>query len=132
MSKKCKLIKKENVEFLKELMEISVEAILGGKYSISYKVLADDVRELLSEAISDKFGISEFRGLCSCRMEDVMNFITEWFPDDEIMEVSCALEKELADFIYHFADNIPKESQVYQDIMEDFINGLRKRSEGLE
>ena len=34
------------------------------------------------------------------------------------------LEEALADFIYHFADDIPKDSPAYKQIREDFINAL--------
>ena len=42
----------------------------------------------------------------------------------KMMKLRSDIEEALSDFIYHFADDIPKDSPAYQQIREDFINAL--------
>ena len=42
----------------------------------------------------------------------------------KMMKLRLELEEAIADFIYQFADDIPKDSPAYQKIREDFINAL--------
>lgn len=128
----CRPISKKECMVIEGITDASIEAILGSKYTISYRMLADTVREELFDKIEEAFGTRKITSICKCRYNEILDFIIEWFPNDDIMKLSCELEEALSNFIYHFADNIPKESSAYQEIMEDFINALCTSSEGLE
>ncbi|WP_019680686.1 hypothetical protein [Ruminococcus flavefaciens] len=42
----------------------------------------------------------------------------------KMMKLRSDIEEALSDFIYHFSDDIPKDSPAYQQIREGFINAL--------
>lgn len=132
MSTLCQPITKAQSKYLKELAEITIEAALGGKNTISYRMLADECMALLREEMCEEFGTSQFTKICSCRFMEVVVFLADWFPTDDIMELSCELEEALSRFIYRIVDDIPKNCPAYKEIMEDFINAVCTSSEGLE
>ncbi len=132
MKTKCKPLSKSQRKFLKELAEVSIEAALGGAYTVSYRMLASVCREEFLKAFQYKFGARKFSSLCTCRYEKAISFITDWFPEDSTMELSCELESAFESFIYRIVDDIPKESPAYQEIMEGFINAVRTGSKGLK
>lgn len=132
MKMKCKPVSKSQRKFLKELAEVSIEAALGGAYTVSYRMLSGVCWEEFLNALEYKFGTRKLSKLCTCRYEKAISFITDWFPEDSTMELSCELESAFERFIYRIVDDIPKDSPAYQEIMEGFINAIRTGSEGLE
>jgi len=43
---------------------------------------------------------------------------------EKMKKLRSDFEDALADFIYHFVDDIPKDSTAYKEMREDFINAL--------
>ena len=43
---------------------------------------------------------------------------------EKMKKLRADFEEALADFIYHFADDIPKDSTAYKEMREVFINAL--------
>lgn len=132
MNMKCKPFSKAQCKYVKTLAVTTIEAALGGKYSLSYRMLYEVCKDELLDEIEIEFGTRNVSSLCNCRFNDVVDFIADWFPSDDTMELSCELEDTFAKFIYRIVDDIPKESAAYQEIMEDFINAVCTSSEGLE
>lgn len=132
MSMKCKPFSKAQCKYVRVLVDTTIEAILGGRYSVSYRMLSDVCLEELLDDLEAEFGTRKFSRLCNCRFDEIVEFLANWFPSDETMDLSCELEEALEKFIYRIVDDIPKESAAYQQIMEDFINAVCTSSEGLE
>lgn len=130
--KNCKCrdtITKKQVEYLGRLAELTVEAALGGKNSLSYRVLFRSCCDNLDDDFEEVFGTTELYELRPCQFDKAVAFLAEWFPDDIIMEVSSDLETEFEEFRYRFVEDMPKDSPAYQQLMEDFMYAVCSGSE---
>lgn len=128
---KCsKRVTASEVAFLSRLAEITIEACFDGKSSISYRMLADYSKYVMFDEFRENFGTDNFALLPSCRYKEAVEFLAEWFPDDETMEESILFEDAFAKFIYQFCEEPDKDSKAYQQLMEDFINAVCTSSEG--
>ena len=122
-------ISKEKQDFLRKLEQITIEAALGGKYTISYKLLSVTCKNQLETEFLEEFGTRNFITLDLADYEEAINFLTEWFPEDETMAFSLAMEDALEDYIYRYVEEIPKESPAYQQMMEDYLYAVCSGSE---
>ena len=130
--KKCisnNTITKKQVDYLKRLAELTVEAALGGKHSLSYRVLFRSCCDNLDDDFEGVFGTTELYKLRPCQFDKAVAFLAEWFPDDIIMEVSSELEADFEEFRYKFVEDMPKDSPAYQQLMEDFMYAVCSGSE---
>jgi len=117
------------VEYLGRLAELTVEAALGGKNSLSYRVLFRSCCDNLDDDFEEVFGTTELYELRPCQFDKAVAFLAEWFPDDIIMEVSSDLETEFEEFRYKFVEDMPMDSPAYQQLMEDFMYAVCSGSE---
>lgn len=130
--KNCKCndtITKKQVDYLGRLAELTVEAALGGKNSLSYRVLFRSCCDDLDDNFEEVFGTTELSELRACQFNDAVKFLAEWFPDGIIMEVSSDLETEFEEFRYKFVEDMPKDSPAYKQLMEDFMYAVCSGSE---
>jgi len=130
--KNCKCndtITKKQVDYLGRLAELTVEAALGGKHSLSYRVFSCSCRDYLGDDLEKVFGITELYELRPCQFNEAREFLADWFPDDIVMEVSSDLETAFEEFRYKFVEDMPKDSPAYQQLMEDFIYAVCSGSE---
>lgn len=130
--KKCisnNTITKKQVDYLKRLAELTVEAALGGKHSLSYRVLFRSCCDNLDDDFEEVFGTTKLYKLRPCQFDKAVAFLAEWFPDDIIMEVSPELEADFEEFRYKFVEDMPKDSPAYQQLMEDFMYAVCSGSE---
>jgi len=127
---KCnETITRKQQDYLARLAELSIEAALGGKNSLSYRVLFRSCCDDLDDNFEEVFGTTELSELRACQFNDAVKFLAEWFPDDIIMEVSSDLETEFEEFRYKFVEDMPKDSPAYQQLMEDFMYAVCSGSE---
>lgn len=124
MNCRCKTINKKQQDFLERLAEIGIEACLGGKNSLSYRILFYPCCENLDSDFEKVFGTTELSELKACRYNDAVEFIAEWFPDDVLMELSVQMEKDFEKFRYRYVEEMPQDCPAYQQLMEDFINAV--------
>ena len=130
--KKCisnNTITKKQVDYLKRLAELTVEAALGGKHSLSYRVLFRSCCDNLDDDFEEVFGTTELYELRPCQFNDAREFLADWFPGDVVMEVSSDLETAFEEYRYKFVEDMPKDSPAYQQLMEDFIYAVCSGSE---
>lgn len=130
--KNCKCrdtITKKQVEYLGRLAELTVEAALGGKNSLSYRVLFRSCCDNLDDDFEEVFGTTELSELKACQYNDAVEFIAEWFPDDVLMELSVQMEKDFEKFRYRYVEEMPQDSPAYQQLMEDFMYAVCSGSE---
>lgn len=123
--KNCKCndtITKKQVDYLGRLAELTVEAALGGKHSLS-------CRDYLGDDLEEVFGITELYELRPCQFNEAREFLAEWFPSDIIMEISVDIEADFEKYRYKFVEDMPKDSPAYQQLMEDFIYAVCSGSE---
>jgi len=123
MNCRCKTITRKQ-DFLGRLAEIGIEACLGGKNSLSYRILFYPCCENLDSDFEKVFGTTELSELKACRYNDAVEFIAEWFPDDVLMELSVQMEKDFEKFRYRYVEEMPQGCPAYQQLMEDFINAI--------
>ena len=64
MSNLCRPISKKECMVIEGITDASIEAILGSKYTISYRMLADTVREELFDKIEEAFGTRKITSIC--------------------------------------------------------------------
>lgn len=126
---KAKTLTNTQCKYIQSLIDITIESALGGKNSISYRMLYDKCKKGMIDDIECEFGIRNITELCYNLFPCVLNFIASWFPDDETMELSREVEGSFNRYIYKFVDDIPKESPFYKEIMEDYINAVCTNSE---
>lgn len=124
MNCRCKTITRKQQDFLGRLAEIGIEACLGGKNSLSYRILFYSCCENLDSDFEKVFGTTELSELKACRYNDAVEFIAEWFPDDVLMELSVQMEKDFEKFRYRYVEEMPQGCPAYQQLMEDFINAI--------
>lgn len=124
MNCRCKTITRKQQDFLGRLAEIGIEACLGGKNSLSYRILFYPCCENLDSDFEKVFGTTELSELKACRYNDAVEFIAEWFPDDVLMELSVQMEKDFEKFCYRYVEEMPQDCPAYQQLMEDFINAV--------
>lgn len=124
MNCRCKTITRKQQDFLGRLAEIGIEACLGGKNSLSYRILFYPCCENLDSDFEKVFGTTELSELKACRYNDAVEFIAEWFPDDVLMELSVQMEKDFEKFRYRYVEEMPQGCPAYQQLMEDFINAI--------
>lgn len=122
-------ISKEMQEFLRKLEQLTVEAALNTKFSISFRLLSATCTNQLRMEFNETFDVSSYAELERADYEEAVNFLADWFPDDEIMASSAALEEGLEDYIYRYVEAIPKESPAYQQMMEDYMYAVCSGSE---
>ena len=147
-----KKISKEQADFLARLGDIGIEEILGGKGSISYRLLYDLCDMTFTEEFQQEFDLIYVDELPLSRFAEAVMFIVNWFPDDTILAVSEVCEDMFSEYIDKFFDELPnaagrrgevrktphgrgdktdlKGSRAYQQLMEDFINAVCTSSEG--
>ena len=124
MNCRCKTITRKQQDFLGRLAEIGIETCLGGKNSLSYRILFYPCCENLDSDFEKVFGTTELSELKACRYNDAVEFIAEWFPDDVLMELSVQMEKDFEKFRYRYVEEMPQGCPAYQQLMEDFINAI--------
>ena len=114
MNCRCKTITRKQQDFLGRLAEIGIEACLGGKNSLSYRILFYPCCENLDSDFEKVFGTTELSELKACRYNDAVEFIAEWFPDDVLMELSVQMEKDFEKFRYRYVEEMPQGCPAYQ------------------
>ena len=122
-------ISKEMQEFLRKLEQLTIEAALDTKFSISYRLLSATCTNALRTEFKETFDVSSYAELDRGDYEEAVSFLADWFPDDETMAFSAALEEGLEDYIYRYVEAIPKESPAYQQMMEDYMYAVCSGSE---
>lgn len=122
-------ISKQMQEFLRKLEQLTIEAALDSKFSISYRLLSATCTNQLRTEFKETFDVSSYAELDRCDYEEAVSFLADWFPDDETMASSAALEEGLEDYIYRYVEAIPKECPAYQQMMEDYMYAVCSGSE---
>lgn len=134
MNCKCTTLTKNQQIFLAKLIELGIEACLGGKYTISYRILSGDCRDNFNNDMTEIFGTADFSELKACQYDAALDFISNWFPDDDIMEMSVEMEDSFTEFRYRYVEEMPQDCPAYQQLMEDFIyavcSGTERPCEG--
>ena len=127
---KCnETITRKQQDYLARLAELSIEAALGGKNSLSYRVLFRSCCDDLDDNFEEVFGTTELSELRACQFNDAVKVLAEWFPSDIIMEISVDIEADFEKYRYRFVEEMPKDSPAYKQLMEDFMYAVCSGSE---
>lgn len=130
---KCnETITRKQQDYLARLAELSIEAVLGGKNSLSYRVLFRSCCDDLDDNFEEVFGTTELSELRACQFNDAVKFLAEWFPSDIIMEISVDIEADFEKYRYRFVEEMPKDSPAYKQLMEDFERSVNKGEKGIQ
>lgn len=130
MNYRCnQTITKKRQDYLARLAKLSIEAALGGKNSLSYRVLFRSCCDDLDDIFEEVFGTTELSELTACRFNDAVKFLEEWFPSDIIMEISVDIEADFEKYRYRFVEEMPNDSPAYKQLMEDFMYAVCSGSE---
>ena len=124
-----KTISKKQAIFLERIEVAGIETALGGKNSISYKMLYDLCDYEFSFDFAAAFDVSSYLELPADRFDEAVVFIAEWLPDDVLFALSDLIEELFSEYIDRFFEDMPKNSPAYQQLMEDFINAVCTSSE---
>lgn len=124
MNCRCKTINKKKQDYISRLAELTIEASLGGKNTLSYRILFPICCESLDDDFEEVFGTTELSELKTCQYDEALAFIVEWFPPDIVMELSVKMEQDFEKFRYRYVEDMPQDSPAYQQLMEDFINAV--------
>lgn len=77
-------ILKEMQEFLRKLEQLTVKAALDTKFSVSFRLLSATCTNQHRMEFNETFDVSSYAELERADYEEAVNFLAEWFPDDEI------------------------------------------------
>lgn len=124
MNCRCKTINKKKQDYLARLAELNVEESLGGKHSLSYRILFRPCCDCLDDDFEEVFGTTELSELKTCQYDEAIAFIADWFPPDIVMELSEQMESDFEDYRYRYVEEMPQDRPAYQQLMEDFINAV--------
>ena len=94
---------------------------LGGEHSLSFHMFADDFDEEINTAVCNKFNVTDTADIPKDSVIEAILFVLNIKPSEEIIQLSKEFEKEFQEFIYHFVEDMPKDSLAYQQLINDFL-----------
>ena len=95
---------------------------LGGEHSLSFQMFADIFDEEINTAVCKKFNVTETADIPKDSVIDAILFVLNIKPSDEIIQSSKEYENEFQEYIYHFVEDMPKDTLAYQQLITDFIS----------
>ena len=97
---------------------------LGGENSLSFHMFADVFDEEINTAVCNKFNVTDTADIPKDRVVEAILFVLNIKPSDEIIQSSKKFENEFQEFIYHFVEDMPKETLAYHQLISDYIANL--------
>lgn len=95
---------------------------LGGEHSLSFHMFADVFDEEINTAVCNKFNVTDTADIPKDSVIEAILFILSIKPSDEIIQSSKTFENEFQEYIYHFFEDMPKDSLAYQQLISDFLS----------
>ena len=128
---KTKKISKKQADLLRNMRIICVEDALGGKYSVSYKLLSG----LCELEFDTEFGLEfledSITKLDAEEFDRAMEFAADWYPSSIVTAFSKIAGDAFSEYLDRFFEEMPKDSPAYQQLMEDFIDAVCTSTKGL-
>ncbi len=128
---KTKKISKKQADLLRSMRRICVEDALGGKYSISYKLLSELCELEFDTEFELEFLEDSIAKLDADEFDRAVEFATDWYPSNIVTGFSAIAEDAFREYIDRFFEEMPKDSPAYQQLMEDFLDAVCTSTEGL-
>jgi len=95
---------------------------LGGEHSLSFQLFTDVFDEEIDTAVCNKFNVTDTADIPKDSVIEAILFILSIKPSEEIIQTSKAFENEFQEYIYHFFEDMPKDSLAYQQLISNFLS----------
>jgi len=95
---------------------------LGGEHSLSFHMFADIFDEEINTAVCNKFNVTDTADIPKDSVIEAILFILSIKPSEDIIQSSKEYENEFQEYIYHFVEDMPKDSLAYQQLISDFLS----------
>lgn len=95
---------------------------LGGEHSLSFHMFADVFNEEIETAVCNKYNVTDTADIPKDSVIEAILFILSIKPSEEIIQTSKEFENEFQEYIYHFVEDMPKDSLAYQQLISDFLS----------
>ncbi|MCI1269585.1 MAG: hypothetical protein LKG21_06770 [Ruminococcus sp.] len=97
---------------------------LGGENSLSFRLLSDAFSEKINTAVCNEFGVTDTANIPKESVIEAIIFVLSVKPSEDIIQLSKKFENEFQEFIYHFVEDMPKDTPAYQQLINDYIANL--------
>jgi len=95
---------------------------LGGEHSLSFQMFADIFDEEINTAVCNKFNVTDTADIPKDSVIEAILFVLNIKPSEDIIQSSKEYENEFQEYIYHFVEDMPKDTLAYQQLIIDFIS----------
>ncbi len=95
---------------------------LRGEHGLSFQMFADTFDEEINTAVCNKFNVTETADIPKDSVIDAILFVLNIKPSEDIIQSSKEYENEFQEYIYHFVEDMPKDTLAYQQLITDFIS----------
>ena len=97
---------------------------LGGENSLSFRLLSDVFDEEINTAVCNEFDVTDTDKIPKDSVIEAILFVLNVKPSEGIIQLSKEHEKEFQEFVYHFVEDMPKDTLAYQQLVSDYIANL--------
>ena len=97
---------------------------LGGENSLSFRLLSDVFDEEINTAVCNEFDVTDTANIPKDSVIEAILFVLNVKPSEGIIQLSKEHEKEFQEFVYHFVEDMPKDTLAYQQLISDYIANL--------
>ena len=94
---------------------------LGGEHSLSFHMFAELFDEEINTAVCNEFDVTDIENISKDSVIEAILFILKVKPSADIIQLSKEYEKEFQEFVYHFVEDMPKDTLAYQQLISDYI-----------
>jgi len=94
---------------------------LGGEHSLSFHMFAELFDEEINTAVCNEFDVTDIENISKDSVIEAILFILKVKPSADIIQLSKEHEKEFQEFVYHFVEDMPKDTLAYQQLISDYI-----------
>ncbi len=95
---------------------------LGGEHSLSFHMFADAFDEEIDTAVCNKYNVTDTADIPKNSVIDAILFVLNIKPSEEIIQLSKEYENKFQEYIYHFVEDMPKDTLAYQQLISDFLS----------
>jgi len=108
-------------EIIDRTVYTTIKNNLGGENSLSFRLLSDVFDEEINTAVCNEFDVTDTANIPKDSVIEAILFVLNVKPSEGIIQLSKEHEKEFQEFVYHFVEDMPKDTLAYQQLISDYI-----------